>query len=341
MRLLVVLPELISSVERTALVRLAQRRPRLAQLPAIRRRVIHPALYTDVAWGGSLNNMRQAAIARSLGLDSRLVCPSGRDTYGRFSVVDLPWLRWDARRDDDIVLLPDFCSDLADQVRGPAIVYLQSPLQLRRDFDYRRHELRLWANSPYMRRLAEQAYPGKPVEIAPIIVDDRMFPFLPQPDREPGLLFAFPRKGPDFIEATQAHYARLGGTYWRFERIDGLPLSELAQRMRRPQAFLASAEIEGCALPPQESMAAGIVVVGRSARRANFQMRHRETAMVAETPEEAAACLRELENAELRVAITRTAFESIRRFFPANEPTAHWRATLSSLGMAPADRPNG
>lgn len=334
MRLLVLLPDLVTPSRPSPLIRLVQRHPRLAWLRPLRQRIVHPHLYTSVAWGGTLNNMRHAAVARSLGIDARIACPSGRDTYGPFNVVNVPYVSWQDRRDDDVVLLPDFCSELADEVRGPTIVYLQSPIQLRRDFDFLSDRVRLWANSPFMLEHAVAMFPGKSIGLAPIIVDAAMFPFIPQAHRETGLLFAFPRKGPEFITATQEHYARLGGTYWRFELIDGLPLHELARQMRRPQAFLASSEIEGCALPPQESMAAGIVVVGRSARGANFQMRHRETAMVGETPEEAAICLRELEDDTRRDIIARNAVALIRRYFPEEEPTAYWRSALTDLGFS-------
>ncbi|MGC8715160.1 MAG: hypothetical protein ACP5RH_22480 [Leptodesmis sp.] len=117
-----------------------------------------------------------------------------------------------------------------------------------------------------MQEICHATYPGKEAKIVPNIIDRDEFPFIPQSKREPGLVFAFPRKGPEFIAATQEWYRKLGGTYWRFELIDGLSIHELARQFRRPQVFLASAEVEGCALPPQESMASGIVVVGKTAR---------------------------------------------------------------------------
>jgi glycosyltransferase involved in cell wall biosynthesis len=218
-------------------------------------------------------------------------------------------------------------------VRGPAIVYLQIPTLLSANFNYMRQDVRLWTDSPFMLEKCQQVYPGKEISIVPNVVDDRTFPFLPQSEREQGLAFAFPRKGKDFIAATRAAYAKQGGTYWRFELIDGIPLRELARQMRRPQVFLASAEIEGCALPPQESMAAGIVVVGKSARGANFSMEHRRTSMIAETPEEAAIALRELEEPALRDTISRNGHAFIRRYFPQGEPSDLWRATLQDLGF--------
>lgn len=332
MRLLVLVPDFVHGPMRR-LTAFFQAHPRAALAP-VRKLLVHPTLHTAVAWGGTLNNMRHAAIAKSLGVDARLVSPSGRDTYGDFNVVDLPFVRWADRRDDDVVLVPDFCSELADDVRGPTIVYLQVPIQLRRDFDYMAPRVTLWTDSPHMLGLCNKVFPGKAIPIVPNVVDDRSFPFIAQSEREPGLILAFPRKGPDYIKATQAHYAALGGKYWRFELIDGIPLKELAGRMRRPQAFLASADIEGCALPPQESMACGMIVVGKSASGANFAMEHRKTAMVAETPEAAAASLRELEDEVLRDSISKNAHAFISRYFPTGEPRTLWRETLSRLGFA-------
>lgn len=333
MRLLVLVPDLVQHGPLRRLLDFFGRHPRAASLPGVNKLLVHPTLHTHVAWGGTLNLMRHAAIARSLGVDARLACPSGRDTYGAFNVVDLPYIRWSDRRDDDVVLVPDFCTHLADEVRGRAIVYLQVPIQLHRNFDYMHERMTLWTDSPHMLALCKQAFPGKDIPIVPNVVDDRTFPFIAQAEREPGLILAFPRKGPDYIAATKAHYAKLGGTYWHFELIDGIPLMELARRMRRPQAFLASADIEGCALPPQESMACGMIVVGKSASGANFAMEHRKTAMIAETPEAAAESLREIEDAALRDSISTNAHAFISRYFPSGEPRDLWRETLTKLGF--------
>ncbi|MBX7082243.1 MAG: glycosyltransferase [Nannocystaceae bacterium] len=339
MRLLVLVPDLVQGGPLRKLTEFIGRHNRLERLAIDRRLLVHPRLYTHVAWGGTLNNMRHAALARSLGVDARLVSPSGKDTYGSFNVVKLPYMRWSDRRDDDVVLVPDFCTELANDVRGKAIVYLQVPIHLKANFDYLDPRMILWTDSPHMLALCQKAYPGKDIPIVPNIVDSGRFPFRPQSEREPGLIFAFPRKGPDFIQATRDHYAKLGGKFWHFELIDGIPLDELAQRMQRAQAFLASADVEGCALPPQESMACGMVVVGKSATGANFSMQHRKTAMVAETPEVAAQCLRELEDATLRDQISRNAHEFISRYFPTGEPRRFWRRTLLELGFElPAER---
>jgi hypothetical protein len=338
MRFLVLVPDLVRTGPLRKVSEFLGRHPTLERLAIDRRVGIHPRLYTSVAWGGTLNNMRHCAIARSLGVDARLVCPSGRDTYDEFNVVDLPYLRWSDRRDDDVVLVPDFCSALADDVKGPCIVYLQVPIHLQANFDYQASKVRLWTDSPFMLEKCQRVFPGKHIPIVPNIVDEKVFPFIPQAEREPGLIFAFPRKGADYIAATREHYAKLGGTYWHFELIDGVTLAELAKRMRRPQAFLASADVEGCALPPQESMAAGIVVVGKSATGANFSMQHKHTAMIAETPERAAECLRELEDAALRESIAANGHAFISRYFPTGEPETFWRQTLTELGFQLRER---
>ena len=336
MRILFLIPELAERRPRDRLAEFLFRHKRLyfsPLRPLFRALVIHPGLYVGGAFGGTFNLMRNCALVRSLGVDAALLTPRGVDNYGPLNIVDVPFVSWRDLRDDDLVVIPDLCSALADDVRGPVIVYLQAPYLVHADFDYRPDRVRLWTDSPFMLEKCRQVFPGKEIPIVPNIVDARTFPFRPQSEREPGLLFAFPRKGADFIEETRAHYDRLGGRYWRFELVNGLSLFELARQMQRPQAFLASALDEGCALPPQESMAAGIVVVGRSARGANFSMEHRRTAMVAETPEAAAESLREIEDATLRDRLSRNGHAFISRYFPEAEPLAHWRGTLAELGV--------
>ena len=78
-------------------------------------------------------------------------------------------------------------------------------------------------------------------------------------------------------------------------------------------------------------MSAGVVVVGKNARGANFSMEHRKTAMVANTPEEAAKSLREAEDPELRETIAKNAHEWISRYFPPNEPSEFWRKNLEQF----------
>lgn len=333
MRIVFLIPDLVNGLRLRA-VRFAQRHPRIYESKVTHRLLVHPWLHTHLAFGGTLNIMRHALLARTVGAESVLATPSGKDTYGRFNITDLPFVRWTSRRRDDVCVIPEFCSNLVDSVRGPAIVYLQVPNQLRADFDYMHPRVRLWTDSPFMLERSQAVFPGKDIQIVPNIVDDKLFPFRAQDQREPGLLFAFPRKGPEFIEATRKAYAALGGKFWHFELVDGLSVTELARAMQRPQAFLASAEVEGCALPPQECMASGIVVVGKSARGANFAMEHRRTAMIAETPEEAAQSLVEIEGLELRTQIAENARAFIARYFPSGEPTDFWRKTLTEFSGA-------
>jgi len=290
--------------------------------------VRYRALRVDQVFGGGLNIMRHCQVARNQGVDAVMATISGQDTYGERGLPGLPYIAWGDRRPDDICVIPDFVSNLADEVVGEIIVYLQVPIHTRADFAYQSKRVALWTDSPYMLEICNAAYPGKEVQIVPNIIDCQKFPFIPQSLREPGLVFAFPRKGPEFIAETKNFYQKLGGTYWRFELVDGLSIHELAKEFRRPQVFLASAEVEGCALPPQESMASGIVVVGKTARGANFCMEHGETAMVAESPEEAARCLLQLEDARLRDKISRNAHAYISRYFFDGEPTQFWQQTI-------------
>lgn len=298
-----------------------------------RRLVAHPYLYTTEMTGGTLNIMRHCLIVRSLGVDAVLATASGRNNYGNYNIASLPTIGWSERTADDICIVPDFCTKLVDDVKGASIAYLQAPHLVHADFDHLNPRVVLWTDSPFMLARCQQVLPGKEIQIVPNIVDDQAFRFRPQSERTPGLIFAFPRKGPEFIEATRKAYEVLGGKYWRFELIDGISLSELARRMQEPQAFLASAEVEGCALPPQESMAAGIVVVGKDARGANFSMQNGETAMLANTPEDAARALVELHDAELRDRLSRNGHAFISRYFPNGEPTDFWRVALRELGF--------
>jgi hypothetical protein len=181
-----------------------------------------------------------------------------------------------------------------------------------------------------MLAICQREYPGKDIPIVPNIVDDSAFPFIPQSERRTGELMAFPRKGPEFIQETMQAYQEAGGNHWKLSMVDGLSLAELAQRFRTPQVFLASAPVEGCALPPQEAMSAGMVVVGRNANSANFCMRDGETALVADTPDKAAQALRALEDGALRERLSRAGHAYIQRFFKDQEPARFWRATTDS-----------
>lgn len=286
------------------------------------------------AYGGILNIMRHCAVARYCGVDAVLATMRGRDTYGNKNLYPhLPFIRWADRQRDDICIIPDCATELINQVEGRAIAYLQSPLFVFDNFDYRDSQVALWTDSPYMKSVCQKVYLEKEIQIVPNIVDNQLFPFIPQSKREAGLVFALPRKGPEFIAKTQEIYKAKGGKHWRFELIGGLSIHEFARQFRRPQVFLASAEIEGCALPPQESMAAGVVVVGKTASGANFCMEHYETAMTAENPEEAAQYLIALENDALRDRIAHNAHKQISCYFPENDPSKFWHQIIHQYAM--------
>ena len=290
-------------------------------------------------YGGILNIMRHCAVARSCGVDAVLATKRGHDTYGAYNLYpDLPFIRWADRQPDDVCIVPDCVTELINQVEGRAIAYLQSPIFVFDNFDYRDSQVALWTDSPYMKSICQATFTKKEIQIVPNIVDNQLFPFIPQSKREQGLVFAFPRKGAEFIAKTQEIYKAKGGNHWHFELIDGLSIHELAQQFRRPQVFLASAEIEGCALPPQESMAAGVVVVGKTASGANFCMEHCETAMTAENPEEAAQCLIDLENATLRDRLSHNAHQHISCYFPENDPSKFWHQIIHRYAMTTPEK---
>jgi hypothetical protein len=302
---------------------------------AVRRFAREPraaALTTDTVFGGILNLLRHCALARRLGADARLATSSGANPYDDANAIGgLPAVAWRARRRGDVCVLADVYTWLAAEVEGPVVAYLQHPRQIHQDFDYRRPDTFVWTDSPPMLARCRERFPGKAVALAPNIVDPAAFPFVPQAEREAGELVAFPRKGERFIDDAFACYRALGGSYWRLVKLHGLPFRDFARRMRRPQAFLASADEEGCALPPQECMAAGVLVVGKDAGGANFVMRDDETALVAQTPEAAATALRRAEDPALRERITGEAHARIRQWFPEEEPTRFWQAFLAGL----------
>jgi glycosyltransferase involved in cell wall biosynthesis len=288
--------------------------------------LLHRYWVVETTWGGTLNCLRQCEVARRAGLEAVMATTSGRDNYADVLGPGrrLPFIAWRDRQPGDICIVPDYASRLTDDVRGPVIVYQQSPLQLKNDFDFARPDVSIWTDSPFMLEKCHALFPGKDIPIVPNIVDESLFPFVPQHERKQGLLFAFPRKNPEFIEATWRSYVARGGRYWKLELIDGLSIRKLAERFLEPQAFLASAREEGCALPPQECMAAGIVVVGRSASGANFSMQDGVTSLIAETPESAADRLFEAESPALRQRLSEAGREYISRYFPAAEPLAFW-----------------
>jgi hypothetical protein len=293
-------------------------------------------LVTNKAHGGTLNLLRHCEMARRAGFDAVIATTSGRDDYGEVLGPgrSLPCIPWRQRRPDDICVIPDFVSRLSDGLQGRVIVYQQSPLQLKADFDFRRANVSIWTDSPFMLDKCQAIFPGKDIPIVPNVVDDSLFPFVPQQQRKPGLLFAFPRKNPEFIDAAWHAYTARGGRYWQLERVDGLSIQELATRFREPQAFLAAAQIEGCALPPQEAMAAGVVVIGRFAAGANFNMQDGKTALIAETPTAAAERLIEAESPALRERIATTARQEISRYFPDAEPLSFWKDQFRQMATS-------
>jgi hypothetical protein len=291
-----------------------------------------PGLWANQVFGGVLNMMRQCALARSLGADAVLATESGTDTYGRLGVATVPFVAWRDRRHDDVCVIPDVYSRLADDVQGDAIVYEQHPLLIRADFDHLRPNVRLWTCSPLMVERCGALLPGKEPAFVPNIVDPVSFPFVEQHRRRAGRLAALPRKGGmAFIRAAYGRYRAKGGRYWQLDLIDRLPFTEFAARYREPQAFLPATDVEGCGLPAMEAMAAGIAVAGKNGGGASFYMRDGETALVANGVEEAADALLAIENAELRSHLSQAAYESIRDFFPEAAPTRFWRDFLAGI----------
>ncbi len=165
----------------------------------------------DQVYGGTLNMMRHCQVARNCGADAYLATISGRDTYGELGIYDLPFTKWADREENDVCIVPDLVTELIDEVRGPVVAYLQVPIFTHANFDYKDQRVALWTDSPFMLEICRKTYPGKDAEIVPNVVDDRMFPFIPQSEREPGLIFAFPRKGPDYITKTKEYYRQKGG----------------------------------------------------------------------------------------------------------------------------------
>jgi len=280
--------------------------------------------------GGIMNIVRHCSLARRLGAQAVLATESGRDSHGRYWFKHgMDYIKWSERRPDDICVIPDFFTDLVASVTGPCIVYMQSPLWLKQNFDYTRPDLTIWTDSPMMLERCRALYPGKDIPIVPNIVDSEAFPFIPQAERKDGMIIVFPRKGADFITKVFAEYRQMGGRFWKPLVVDKMPFEKMILLFRRAQAFLASAEAEGCALPPQESMAAGVVVVGRNACGANFCMQHGKTAMVCDYAEGAATFLLTLENPAIRTELAKRAYEYIKRSFADAEPTRFWRTILA------------
>lgn len=338
MRILFLVPDL----DRSRRFKLHKKATQM-RLGPLRRFVPQLPFATHIVFGGTLNILRHCAVAQSVGADAYVATMSGRDTFGPTHGIQtdrpLRFVSWHDRTPEDVCLVPDFVSRWADDVQGPCIVYEQNPIQVRADFDYRRDDRILWTDSPFMLEICQRILPGKDIEIVPNVVDHRAFPFVPQSQRTRGELLAFPRKGPEFIQATFDAYRAQGGRYWNLVTVDGLPFHELAQRFATPQAFLASADTEGCALPPQEAMAAGVLVIGKDASGANFCMRDGETALLARTPEQAASALLRAEDDALRERLATRGHEAISRFFAHGEPADFWRGFLRRLEERVAARP--
>ena len=285
---------------------------------------------SDGVSGGALNIMRHAQIARRLGANAVLATESGEDTYGpKRGLAGLSFIPWSERRPEDVCIVPDIYTGQIPKIQGYAVAYLQSPNWLRNDFDHTLDRVALWTDSPFMFEVCRKTFPGRAPSMVPNVIDDRAFPFIPQSKRRKGELIAFPRKGAEFIDEVYQKYAEKGGSYWQMNLLDGLPFHKFAARLQTPQAFLASAAVEGCALPPLEAMAAGIVVVGRDAGGANFYMKHRETALIANDADQAAEALREIESDAVREKLSRGGYAAARTWFPENEPTAFWKRFLS------------
>lgn len=114
--------------------------------------------------------MRHCAIARACGADAVLATMSGKDTYDAKGLAGLPYIRWQDRRHDDICIVPDIMTDIIDEVSGSVVAYLQSPIFVKADFDYRDPRVLLWTNSPFMLEVCQRVYgTEKPIQIVPNI----------------------------------------------------------------------------------------------------------------------------------------------------------------------------
>ena len=279
--------------------------------------------------GGIMNIVRHCAVVRQVGSEAVLATPTGRDAHGkRWFRHQEKVIKWNDRKPEDVCIIPDLYSDKVTEHKGPCVVYEQHPALIYKNFDYLRENLQIWTDSPFMLEKCEEAFPGKDIPIVPNVVDDQAFPFTPQDKKQPGLIIVFPRKGKDFIKALFKLYKKRGGRYWKPKALHKMRLDKMAEVFCRAEAFLASAEMEGCALPPQEAMSAGVVVVGKSAKGANFGMRHGETAWVSETVEDTADGLFRLEDRALRQDLSVAGHQFISRYYPDREPAEFWRRVL-------------
>jgi hypothetical protein len=109
--------------------------------------------------------------------------------------------------------------------------------------------------------LLRHAFPGVPVHIARVVVDETVF----HPgDRSPGRRLGYmPRRRADEQEQL-LHILRSRGCLdgWELVAIDGLSEARTAEALRNCTLFLSFSEREGFGLPPAEAMASGAYVVG-------------------------------------------------------------------------------
>ncbi len=277
-----------------------------------------------------MNIVRHGTLAKSLGADVAIATFTGKDSHGeKWFKHGLPVIKWDERSENDVCVIPDLYSERVNEAPGPSIVYQQTPLQLYNNFDYRRKDVEIWTDSPFMLAKCQEMYPGITIPIVPNIVDNAVFPFIPQNERMEGRVIVFPRKGDEFIQEVFSEYSQSGNTFWKPKVLDKLNFEELAAQFKFAQAFFASADVEGCALPPQESMSAGVVVIGKNAGGANFSMRHLETAYVAQDVSESVAGLVELEDSSLREKLSKSAHTFISQYFPDAKPKELWIETIN------------
>ena len=79
---------------------------------------------------------------------------------------------------DDICVIPDFFTDRVASVAGECVVFMQSPLWMKNNFDHTRRDLSIWTDSPMMLERCLQMYPGKDIPIVPNVIDPKAFPFI-------------------------------------------------------------------------------------------------------------------------------------------------------------------
>jgi hypothetical protein len=109
--------------------------------------------------------------------------------------------------------------------------------------------------------LLRHAFPGLPVHVARVVVDERVFhPGAVPAGRRIGYM---PRRRAEEQEQL-LHILRGRGVLdgWELLPIDGMSEAETAEALRGCAVFLSFSEREGFGLPPAEAMASGAFVVG-------------------------------------------------------------------------------